>query len=302
MNNIKEFIDKYDFKVKKYNKKGNAIVIDTDRGTYVIKERSLVNKEEIFNYLKSKQFSYFLNSENDLDDKYEMVPFINDNVMDNSEKGPELIYVMSLLHNKTTFYQSVSLDDTKEYYEERLSYLDYIKHYYDNLLWVIEEQTILSPSSYFLMRNFSLIYSSIDTALYHLEQWYSIVKDKKTRRVAMTHNNIDDSHLLIDDKPYLISWDKCKVDSPIYDFYNFFKLNYLKFDCSYLFNIYNSRYELLEEEIHLLFFLLALPEKVEFMEAEIDNTKKIHDYIRYLYYVSSSISKYNSKYQDKKPN
>jgi len=301
MNDIKEFIDKYNLKVKKYSRTSNAIIIDTDRGSYAIKEKKRADKEEIFNYLKSKQFNYFLTLHNDIDDKYEMVPFVNDNVIEHAEKGPELMYVMSLLHNKTAFYKRVALDETKAFYEEKSTSLEDIKEYYDNMLWIMEEQSILAPSNYFLQRNISLIYKSIDVALLNLEQWYEVVKDKETKRVAMTHNRIDDSHLLIDDKPYLISWDNCCVDLPVYDFYNFFKLNYLKFDCFYLFTIYNSRFELSKEEVYFLFYLLATVEKIDFMDTEINNTKQIHDYIRYLHYVSVFISKYNSKYENEKP-
>ena len=47
MNNIKDFIDKYDLNVRGYEEKNNIRIIDTDKGKYVIKPK----KNMIMDYI-----------------------------------------------------------------------------------------------------------------------------------------------------------------------------------------------------------------------------------------------------------
>ena len=44
-----------------------------------------------------------------------------------------------------------------------------------------------------------------------------MVKDKRKVRYVVVHNNLDLDHFLKGKNNYLISWDKSKIDLPIYD-------------------------------------------------------------------------------------
>ena len=52
-----------------------------------------------------------------------------------------------------------------------------------------------------------------------LEKWYELVKNSHKKRLVVLHNNLDLSHFLRNSKSYLISWDKSKIDIPIFDLY-----------------------------------------------------------------------------------
>lgn len=298
MNNIREIVNKYDFKITKYYDQGRTKIIDTDKGKFVLKRKKQNNKEELYNYLSAKKFNNYVKPYNDFEDDYEIYPYVDDVVKDFDDKALDIIYLISLLHNKTTFYKSFSKDEKKKIYEEHNNNLDYLMAYYDNIRWIIEEDLYPSPSNYLLLRNLSLIYIAIDSSRFFIKKWYNIVENKKTKRVSRIHGNLSLDHLIESDNIYLISWDNSKIDMPILDFYYFYKNNYLDLNFSNLFSVYLSKYPLFDEEKYLLFSLLLIPEKLELVNSEIINTRKVYNLIEYLARTNEFISKHYSKESD----
>ena len=289
-NELNELLEKYKFKVDSYKKIGNVSVISTDNGKFVCKKKCISSKNNINNYLKSKQFMNFLPLHNDERDEYEISPYIESINMSDEDKATNIIYLMSMLHNKTTFYKTVVIDEIKEFYEEKSEDINNINNYYDTMRWIIEEDPYPSPSSYLLLRCIGLIYRSIDIAKKNLDSWYELMKEKKNQRVVMNHNNLSLEHIVVDSDIYFISWEHSKIDSPIYDFLNFYKNNYLEVDFSHLYDIYNLKYKLAKEERHLLFTLLSIPTKIKLESYEINKTKEVYKKIRYLDSVIKLIS------------
>ena len=191
--------------------------------------------------------------------------------------------MMSLLHNKTTYYKEVSIDIFKEKYEDIKVKLDDLSKYYMDLITFIESRKYMSPSEYHLARNISIVFSSLDFCKYYLEEWYTLVSNKTKERLVTVHNNLKVDHILENSSPYLISWNNAKMDIPIYDFYKFYRNHYLDFDFEELYNIYVSKYPLLMEEKMLLFILLSIPPKIEFTQNELENCIKINRYLEYIY-------------------
>ena len=74
-----------------------------------------------------------------------------------------------------------------------------------------------------------------------------LVKDKKKDRFVVVHNNLDLSHFLRNKNSYLISWDKTKIDKPIFDLYKLYKRHYSEFDFVEVLKKYERNYPLLEE-------------------------------------------------------
>ena len=52
MNNLSSIIDKYDLKVSKYSYKNKAIILDTEKGNFVLKKRKRNDKKEFDETLK----------------------------------------------------------------------------------------------------------------------------------------------------------------------------------------------------------------------------------------------------------
>ena len=60
MNSYKYILDKYNIDIKKCTYKGNAIIIESSKGIYVLKKKKREDKKELYDYLLSRNFSFFL--------------------------------------------------------------------------------------------------------------------------------------------------------------------------------------------------------------------------------------------------
>ena len=136
--------------------------------------------------------------------------------------------------------------------------------------------------TYFFVRNVSKLFASLDFSRNQIENWYSIIEEKKRVRVVNIHNNLSLDHDLFSDKPYLISWDRSKRDIPIYDLIKLYKLYYNEADFCDLLRVYENNYPLLEEEKYLLFCLMSIPEKLDFKYNEFDMCKKVKQFYDYM--------------------
>ena len=73
MNNI---LEKYNLRVVKYKYINTAKIIDTNDGKFVIKEKKREDKDKLYEYLLSRDFSFFLYPENDLRDDIEIYAYM----------------------------------------------------------------------------------------------------------------------------------------------------------------------------------------------------------------------------------
>jgi len=292
MNSLKKIKDNFSFKVNKCSFNNNVRFINTDKGHFVIKKNKH-NNAELFRYLETKNFHNFLELY-DYSDEYEVYQYVNNVPVTTEEKALDIVNIITMLHNKTTFYKNSDIDKLQEIYEDINSKLRYLNHYYENIRIIIEEEKYTSPSGYLFLRNLSVIHRSIDESKYFIDKWYNLAKTKENFRVATIHNYLELSHLIKGNDTYLISWDKSCKASPIYDVLSLYKETYNKVDFSLLFELYNSKYPLYEEELYLLFSLLLVPSKIEFIEREIINTKDVYELNNYLISTINFISKYQS--------
>ena len=198
------------------------------------------------------------------------------------QKGNDLVDLVSLLHNKTTYYKEVSEDTYKEIYENIKSNIDDLMYYYNNLYEIYFLDEFMSPSTYLLMRNISKLFSALKFCESELDNWYDLVKDEKKQRVCLVHNNLDLSHFLKSRQSYLISWEKAKVDTPVVDMVNFYKNEFFNLDFSSLLKKYFSKYEYNDSEKKLFFILISLPEKVAINEHEFESVKNIRKSLDYI--------------------
>lgn len=291
MNDIKKLINSFNFKIKKCEYCNNIRIVDTDKGKFVVKKNEH-NNSDLFRYLESKNFNNFLNIY-DYNNDYEIYPYIDEINLTDEEKAIDIIYLISILHSRTTFYKNVELDTIKAIYEDINNKLIYLTNYYDNLRMVIEDSPYPSPSGYLLLRNISVIFISIDNSKRFIDKWYNTIKDKKNFRVVTIHNRLELDHLLKSNDTFLISWNKSCRASPIYDLLSLYKNTYDKVEFSILFEMYNSKIPLSQEEIYLLFSLLLVPSKIDLSNREVINTKEVYKFTNYLMSTIDFVSKYD---------
>ena len=283
-----------DFKVNSYKEIGKTIIIDN---RYVLK-KDINYDHSIYNYLVNKDFKYISNCTKYK--KYDLFPYIEDEDIPTDEKASRLVSILSILHNKTTYYREVNLDNIKKIYEDLNEKIDYLNKYYLELQDVIEQKIYYSPAEYLLMNNISIIYSALDFAKNCKDEWYTKKEKQKKERVVLLHNKPILNHL-VGNK--LISWNNYKRDIPIYDFIYFYKHNYMDLEMSSLYEIYQSRYKYSEEEKLLFMTLIAIPDKISLTSNNYKNTEIVNKAITYVIttrdFILNEYNKSNESNKDK---
>ncbi len=291
MNNyVRKIASEYNIPINKITIKNNTRIIDDK---IVLKKKKNNDLNNVYKYLKSRSFDYFPEPIT-IDNLYEVYPFLEDTYEPSEQKATDIMHLLGLLHSKTTFYREIDIDKNKEIYENISDELEYLNNFYNDLITMIEKEVYMSPSGYLIARNINIIFSSIYYAKHNLEEWYKKIDNNKNERVVNIHNNISLDHYIKNEKPYLISWNKSRIDSPIYDLLSFYKNHYLDFDFDDLFHFYESGYPLKEDERLLLFTYMAIPYKIEIMSDEYEMCIKINKMIEYLYKTSNLIMNYHS--------
>lgn len=289
-NNLKNIINKY--KAKKITLKNSAKIIENEDTRLVIKKDN-PNILDTYNYLLSRSFDYFpkiIYKDNDYN-AYEYIEDVNE---PSEQRILDIITLTSILHSKTTFYKEVDIDNYKYLYETINKKLEYLFNYYNDIITLIEKNIYMSPSNYIIARNINKIFETINYCKYEVDSWYELIKDKRKIRVVNIHNNLSLDHYIKNDKPYLISWNKNKIDMPIYDLLTLYKKYYLDFDFYELFNYYESRYPLTNEERKMLFILMSIPEKLVLDSSEYKNSIKCRKFFDYIYKTEELINEYKS--------
>lgn len=291
MNNyVRKIASEYNIPINKITIKNNTRIIDDK---IVLKKKKNNDLNIVYKYLKSRSFDYFPEPIT-IDNLYEVYPFLEDTYEPSEQKATDIMHLLGLLHSKTTFYREIDIDKNKEIYENISDELEYLNNFYNDLITMIEKEVYMSPSGYLIARNINIIFGSIYYAKHNLEEWYKKIDNNKNERVVNIHNNISLDHYIKNEKPYLISWNKSRIDSPIYDLLSFYKNHYLDFDFDDLFHFYESGYPLKEDERLLLFTYMAIPYKIEIMSDEYEMCIKINKMIEYLYKTSNLIMNYHS--------
>lgn len=276
---FKKILDKNDLKVDKYTMKGKTMIVNTPLGQFALKKGNLDN---IYKYLLSRNFEYFPKVIDSNEDST-IYEFVDDVKYDNEQRAFDLIHTIALLHSKTTYYKDVDIDEYKKIFEETMEKINYIYNYYMDVINIIESKIYMSPSEYLIARNISKIFSCIYFCKNELEQWYEIVKNEKRKRVVTLHNNLKLDNIIRNKSVYLIGWEYSKIDSPIYDFINFYNNYALYFDFKSLLNEYERIFPFKEEEKKLLSVLISIPSKIPNTEKEYNKVKNVRQLLDKIY-------------------
>lgn len=221
--------------------------------------------------------------------------YVSDIAEPKEQKIIDLINVLTLLHSKTTMYKEIDIDDYKYIYENINNEIENIYNYYNIVMDNIESTTYMSPSNYLIARNISFIYSAIEYAKQNIDAWYKLIENKRKIRVTIVHNNLALEHYIKSDRPYLISWEKSKIDMPIYDLISLYKNHYLDFEFTELIDIYLNKYPLSQEELILFLTIISIPQKINYNNSEYQNVINIRRQLDYIYKTSEIVKKYNKQ-------
>lgn len=269
-------------KINKIVIKGKAKILESDDERIVVRKKSK-DLSSLFEYLSSRGYNNFpkviFEDKDEIRFKYydAVLPFNEE-----SFNNEDFIRAVADLHYKTTYFKNVSKKKYKEIYNNLIDNVDYLKDYYNQLIKEIDGEEYMSPSSYLLARNFSIINSNLIYIEKELNQWYKLVSEKTKERVVLVHNNLRLDNFIKGDN-ILISWDNYLVDTPILDIYKLYKNDYKRLDFTSLLRVYNETFELTNEEIKLFYIMVSMPKKLEFIGPEYSKVMEVNDMLDYIF-------------------
>lgn len=270
-----------------------AKLIEEDNNYYILKPRK-IEIEDIYSNLINRNFNNFL-SPIEINNSYEKYEFINELNSSDDDRSNDIVYLMSLLHNKTTSFNEVNENELKTRFEEIIKILDETYEYYSNLQNIIEEEIYMSPAEQLLMNNISKIYYLLNISRKNIEDYYEIISNKKVERKSIIHGNLKMNHILESKEKYLISWNNSKKEIPVYDLVKFYKNEYEKIELSSLYENYKSKYKLNEEEENLFISLISIPNIIKLDKTNYIDCININGLVDYVDKAIAFISKQNQK-------
>lgn len=275
--------------------KGNIKIFNCTSGNYVIKKKNNKNIKELYNYLNSRNFNYYPKLIEDNRDEVNVFEYIEDVSIDSEQKLYDLINLLGLLHNKTTFYKEITKDKIKTIYENLLGRVAFIEENINHIIYINEDNIFMRPSANLLLNNSNKIFEALTFLKNEIEEWYKLSESDTKVRVCLVHNNIELEHYIKNENEYLISWDNYIIDSPIIDLVKLYKKIYLTMDFSEPLKIYLDNVLLNEKEKKLLFIMLVLPEELSLTENnEIKNVYLVRCYLDYIFKTENLIKNYYS--------
>ncbi len=273
---------------------GNVQILESTSGTVVLKEKKDQNIRELYDYLKSRGFSYFPELVDDSREGINIYSYVTDSKMPKEQKAMDFIKIIALLHQKTTYYKDVSQDEYKKIYENVNNQIEYLLYYYEDIYQNYFKEVYPSPSKYLLLTNISKILASLHFSKKELETWWESTSKLSRFRVCQIHNNLNLEHFHKNEKEYLLSWDHSRRDSPIVDLVSFYKNVYFELNFESYLEEYLRICPWSEEEKKLFFIVISIPPKFEEKETEFVRCKNVRAVLDYVYKTERLIRPYYS--------
>jgi len=271
------------YKPYKVSVKGKIKIFNCSCGNYVIKDKCDRNIKELYRYLSSRSFNYFPKLVEDNRSDINVFEYVEDFSIDSEQKLYDLVKLVSLLHNKTSYYKEITKDKIKNIYESLLGRVLFLEDNLNKIIFEAEDELFISPSFNLLLNNSSKIFESLSFIKNEIEEWYKLSENDTKTRVVLVHNNLDLDHYIKNEDDYLISWDNYIIDTPIIDIVKLYKKIYLLMDFTEPLKIYLSEFELLDKEKKLLYIMLVMPDELILTNDEIKNVYIVRKYLDYVF-------------------
>lgn len=289
----REFLEQHNLHPRSIRYKNHVQIIE-DKNKKIVVKKNRKKIPNLYSYLYNRNFTNFPSVLTSNDEDYEITEYIEDINIEDAQKIEDMIYLLSILHNKTTFYKEVELETLKKIYEEMSEEYQYLFSYYQSIHTMIEEEVYMSPSHYYFILQASDIYQILIKGKEALENWYMIASQKKTLRFALNHNHLKKEHLLENQQLYFISWDLAENNFPVIDLTSLFKYNYMDVDLFTILSLYESKYKLLDYEYYFFLAKICLLIRIDFNESEETKIEEITKFLQYVQKVKDFLLKQDS--------
>jgi len=296
MINLEEFLNEYNLEVTKITYYNNYIIIETINDKYLLKVKDS-NKKELFDYLESINYSYYLPIINSYSDYYELYPYYDDKVQDQYTKAKKIVEAFALLQMKSLVYVDYNEDRIKGIYENLVNEIDVTMKYYLDLQDYIEQFSFPNPAYYLLIKNLSNFYELLRKGRLYLDKWYEKTSTESIRE-SLLINNLSLDNFRFGDYSYFIDYKDVSKDLVIYDFVNFYKEEIINLDMISLFDYYKTIFKITISEFYLICALISIPIKIKFSRNAYNDTVRVRRVIDYVIKTLNFISEEDKKYQE----
>ena len=280
------------YKPYRYTIKGKALILNTSSGDFVVKEKKEKSIKDLYAYLNSRNFHNFPNLIDESRSDVNVYEYVESVSMPDEQKALDLVDVLSNLHNKTTFYKTVTSDDFKEIYDKIKGNILYLKNYYNTLYDTIKKEEYMSPSHYSFIRNSYKLFAALDFSNSELDAWYDLVREETKKRVSLIHNKVSLDHFVKSSEDYLISWEDYRIDTPVVDLVTFYRNNYFDIHFDVVLKRYFEKTGLSADEKKLFFLIISIPKKIEFSNTEFHSVKNVREALDYLFITEELVRPY----------
>ncbi len=270
---------------------GNVQILESTSGNIVVKEKTK-DMRELYDYLYRRNFSSFPTLLDDSKEGVNIFEYVSDTNMPKEQKAEDLMKVIALLHQKTTYYKEVTKDEYKKIYEKVEDQIQYLNYFYEQLYQEYFQSIYPSPSEFLLLTHFSKILASLKFSADELEEWYQKVSSLHRYRVCQIHHHLCLDHFHKGEKDCLLSWELSQKDSPVMDLIEFYKNEYFDLPFESLLPLYFQICPWSEEEKKLFFVVISIPPKFENKGTEFEKIKQIRQVLDYVYKTEELIRPY----------
>ena len=193
---------------------------------------------------------------NETDDCYFVLPYIDNNNVLNQTKVKYLLEQLSILHNKTSFNKNISLSKSKIKMEEIIQYLEYKFSLIESYIRCIEAQPF-DEFSIPILKNYHYILKAKKILIEKNKIIVSAIKEEKSVIYCFLHNNPKLDHIIISNgEKLLISIDNGVIGLPSLDIAKFYIENkVIDYDIAYDIKEYFKQYD---DEFYYDYFIFLV--------------------------------------------
>jgi hypothetical protein len=270
MNSLKIIENLY--KPYKITIKRGVTLVDCSEGRFVLKKE---NKDlfPLYSYLSKRGIDLYPNLIRNFNNQDNLLEYLSSINLPLEQYLDEMASSIALIHLKTAYNKSISIDEIKELKENIESNIDYLNKKYHDIIKNILLHSFMTPKEYFFVRNYYKIQEALDFCKEEINNWFILVKDNPNIRLSLIHNNLSIDHFIVsENKNAFISWDNYRFDIPMIDLVNLYKNECIDDYFNNFLNKYFSIFSYDDIEKKLFFILLTIPDYIN-LEDELPDLK-----------------------------
>lgn len=263
----------------------NIVVICHEKKYLLIKKENY--NEETIEYLNSIGCDYYLPIIQELSDYYLCNYYESDNNV------RYLVLALADIHLKSI--KTVNYQNKESFFNNKVREIDNLMNYYLNLQDYIEEMYYTRKDYYEMIISISKVYNILRTSRYFLDKWND--SNSIEYREVFLIGNIDLKNFVHNDKSYFLNLKNTSKGNLIKDIvllYKFFDND----DIYELFELYNNKIKLTEEELYLFLSSICLLPMIKFSNNVNYNLGMIKRFYEYIDKTMTFVLEKDKEYQE----